>query len=155
MILSIKNFFKPIPCKNCITLSVCKASLNGGNIASLIRLTQKCSLFKEYVVGETMEYTVRMTNHAPITIQKDLYNERRYRRIVSFLIRDINFSKEAKDLSPNDGLTIAGIQDTAEIAYILKSLKLNNDYKFISKLTSSLGIKPIFPPPPPPRKYYE
>lgn len=149
MIDFVRTIFKPVPCKNCITLSSCKALLSGGNIASLVKLTQKCSLFKEYVVDKPVNFTAHMPNHQPVKIIHYLYNEGKYRRIVAFLIRDIPFSRKAEDLTSKDGLTIAGIQDSAEIAYILKSLKLGSKYNAILKICSRIGLRP---PPPPPRK---
>ena len=38
-----------VPCRDCITLGMCKARLNNGDLLDLLCLTDQCSLLRSYL----------------------------------------------------------------------------------------------------------
>jgi len=44
-----------VPCHNCITLAICKARLNGGDMMDLMHIADGCSLLKAYVHPKNKE----------------------------------------------------------------------------------------------------
>ena len=44
-----------VPCKNCITLAVCKARLVGKDMMDLMKLAKDCSLLNAYVMPKNEE----------------------------------------------------------------------------------------------------
>ena len=42
---------KKIPCRNCITLPVCKGLLSSGKMINVRVLSRKCSIFNQWITG--------------------------------------------------------------------------------------------------------
>lgn len=50
------DFDKNIPCKNCVTLSICKQMLNIHHFDKYDVLIKKCSLIKDYLGAENEDF---------------------------------------------------------------------------------------------------
>jgi hypothetical protein len=49
------------PCKDCITLPICRNVYNTGDIFRIRRLTRRCSILKEFLTAETLEEYIELS----------------------------------------------------------------------------------------------